>query len=268
MSLRLRCLALLSLIYLAFAGCSPPPEAQLDEQKNPHYQAGREKLSALDYKGAVESFERALEDNPRSALAHFELGVLFDEHENDYAAALYHYNKALQLRPNDHPADIIRQRIPACKQELVKADSLSILNPAALRETERLRDENAALRKQIELLQTQLGVRKPAVVGGTPEAISRVAARTPAASLSALTNTSAGTNAGSFASGRSQGDSESSRPGPASGSRVRTHTVKAGETPYAIARQYRVKLDSLIAANPGLDPKRLRAGQLLNVPSS
>jgi tetratricopeptide (TPR) repeat protein len=266
MSLRLRRLALLSLIYLALSGCSPTPETQLDEQKNPHYQAGREKLSALDYKGAVESFERALEDNPRSALAHFELGVLFDEHENDYAAALYHYNQALKLRPNDHPADIIRQRIPACKQELVKADSLSIINPNALRETERLREENLVLRKQIELLQTQLGVRRPA--GAPPEAIARVAARSPAASLSGPTNLLAGSDAGSFGSARSPGDNESARPGPAAGSRARTHTVKAGETPYSIARQYRVKLDSLMAANPGLDPKRIRAGQLLNVPSS
>lgn len=264
MLLRLRCPALLSLIYLALSGCSPTPEAQLDEQKNPHYQAGREKLSALDYKGAAESFERALEDNPRSALAHFELGVLFDEHENDYAAALYHYNKALKLRPNDHPADIIRQRIPACKQELVKADSLAIVNPGALRETERLREENLVLRKQVEQLQAQLGIRRPA--GLPSEAMARVAARDLTTSLSGLTNTPA--DPGAFGSARSQSDNESPRPGSAAGSRARTHTVKAGETPYSIARQYRVKLDALMAANPGLDPKRIRAGQLLNLPSS
>jgi tetratricopeptide (TPR) repeat protein len=266
MSLRLRCLALLPLICFVLSGCSPTPETQLDEQKNPHFQAGREKLSALDYKGAVESFERALEDNPRSALAHFELGVLFDEHENDYAAALYHYNKALKLRPNDHPADIIRQRIPACKQELVKTDSLSIINPTALRETERLREENLALRKQVELLQTQLVGRRPAAAA--PAAMQRVVARGPAASSSSLTNTPAGTDPGSSGSARSQNDDESLRPGPVAAGRARTHTVKAGETPYSIARQYRVKLDSLMAANPGLDPKRIRAGQLLNVPSS
>src|SRR5262245_33839997 len=196
----------------------------MDEQKNPHYQAGREKLSALDYKGAVESFEHALEDNPRSALAHFELGVLFDEHENDYAAALYHYNKALQLRPNDHPADIIRQRIPACKQELVKADSLSIVNPTALRETERLREENLVLRKQVEQLQAQLGIRRPAAA--PPDAIQRVAARGPATALSVsgLTNTPA--DPGTSASARSQSDNESPRAGSVSGSRARTHTVK------------------------------------------
>jgi LysM repeat protein len=49
---------------------------------------------------------------------------------------------------------------------------------------------------------------------------------------------------------------------------TRTHTVKAGETPFAISRQYRIKLDALLSANPGLDPKRLRAGQVLNLPAS
>ena len=65
------------MLCLALAGCTPTAESQMDEQRNPHYLAGKEKLGALDYKGAIESFERAVEDNPRSALAHFELGVLF-----------------------------------------------------------------------------------------------------------------------------------------------------------------------------------------------
>jgi tetratricopeptide (TPR) repeat protein len=78
------------MLCLALAGCTPTAETQMDEQRNPHYLAGKEKLGALDYKGAIESFERAVEDNPRSALAHFELGVLFEQREADYAAALYH----------------------------------------------------------------------------------------------------------------------------------------------------------------------------------
>src|SRR6058998_2406432 len=125
MSFRLSCaLLLLTMLWVAWAGCSRIAEGQTNDQKNPHFQAGKEKLSALDYRGAIECFERAVEDNPRSALAHYELGVLFDTRENDYAAALYHYNKALKLRPGGYPADNILQRIPGCKQELVKADSL------------------------------------------------------------------------------------------------------------------------------------------------
>ena len=173
MSIRLRCHALMLMLCLGFSGCTPTAETQMDEQRNPHYLAGREKLGALDYKGAIESFERAVEDNPRSALAHFELGVLYEQRESDYAAALYHYNKALKLRPNGNPAENIRQRIPGCKQELVKADSLAIINPNALRETENLRAQNAALRSQIEILQSQLASKPPVPISGASPAGNR-----------------------------------------------------------------------------------------------
>lgn len=230
----------------------------LDEQQNPHYRAGKDKLSGLDYKGAIESFERAVEDNPRSVLAHFELGVLFEQHANDYAAALYHYNRALKLRPGDYPAENIRQRIPACKQELLKADSLAIVNPTALRETERLREENAALRKHVELLQAHLAARPPAGATGVPVARAREASQfTPAVSTVTHSNLIA------------RSDPAVSPVAVALGAgRVRTHTVKAGETPFGISRQYRVKLDALLSANPNVDPKRIRVGQLLNIPAS
>jgi len=49
---------------------------------------------------------------------------------------------------------------------------------------------------------------------------------------------------------------------------LRTHTVAAGETAVRIARRYGVSLDALLAANPGLEPRRMRVGQVLNIPSS
>jgi LysM repeat protein len=48
---------------------------------------------------------------------------------------------------------------------------------------------------------------------------------------------------------------------------VGTCTVRAGDTPAAIARKYGVKLDALLAANPGLNPKRLKVGQSITIPS-
>lgn len=263
MSLRPWCFAPLLALCVAVSGCSPTAETRLDEQQNPHFRAGREKLAALDYMGAIESFERAVEDNPRSALAHFELGVLFEQHANDYAAALYHYNKALKLRPTGNPAENIRQRIPGCKQELLKADSLAIINPAALRETERLREENAALRRQLESLQAHPAARPGASVAGVPVARAREAPHfTPAISAASNSNLTARSDVGGA-------PTVASGPSAMAGTgRARTHTVKAGETPFGISRQYRVKLDALLSANPSLDPKRIRVGQVLNLPAS
>ncbi len=265
MLIRPQCLALMTLLCLGLSACSPTSETQLDEQRNPHYLAGREKLGALDYKGAIESFERAVEDNPRSALAHFELGVLYELREADYAAALYHYNKALKLRPTGNPAENIRQRIPACKQELVKADSLAIINPSVLRETEMLRTQNAALRSQLEQLQAQLVARPPASAGAgqnvsptrepsapgamIPGSVSSASAHNPRPAPVTSTTNRVGSPA-------------------ASTGRTRTHSVKAGETATSIARQYSIKPGALLSANPGLDPRRMRIGQVLNVPAS
>ena len=44
--------------------------------------------------------------------------------------------------------------------------------------------------------------------------------------------------------------------------------VAAGETAVRIAHRYGISLDALLAANPGLEPKRMRVGQLLNIPAS
>lgn len=272
MSLGSRCGALLLLLVLGSPGCSPTGEPQMDEEKNPHFQAGREKLSALDYKGAVESFERAVEDNPRSARAHYELGVLFDQQVNDYAAALYHYQKALKLRPNAYPAENIRQRIPACRQELIKADSLAVINPSVLRETERLREENSALQKKVEALQAALAGRTaagtaPAAEGASAqpgrEAVSRGQAVPTAGSVSSAP---AGSGAAAGSAGTGSLADRARQPATPAAGRGRTHVVKAGETPAAIARQHQIKVTSLLAANPGLDPKRLRVGQVLSLP--
>ena len=48
---------------------------------------------------------------------------------------------------------------------------------------------------------------------------------------------------------------------------ARSHVVKSGDTPATIARQHSVKLEALLAANPGLDPKRLKIGQTLTIPA-
>lgn len=48
---------------------------------------------------------------------------------------------------------------------------------------------------------------------------------------------------------------------------ARTHKVEWGETWYGIARRYQVSPAALGAANPDLDPEKLRSGQVLRIPS-
>lgn len=65
----------------------------------------------------------------------------------------------------------------------------------------------------------------------------------------------------------SQNSSQSSRATSSSISR-RSHLVQSGENPASIARKYSIKVESLMAANPGLDPRKLKVGQTLAIPAS
>ena len=111
-------------------GCESGPQSQADEQKEPHFLEGRSRVNAMDYSGAIESFAEALEVNPRSASAHFELGWLYEQKNPDAAAAIYHYEKYLKLRADAVNGETIRQRVQGLKQIL--AETTSPLPPSAL----------------------------------------------------------------------------------------------------------------------------------------
>lgn len=48
--------------------------------------------------------------------------------------------------------------------------------------------------------------------------------------------------------------------------KAQTHTIMQGETLYAIARHFNVSVEALIEANPGLQPDKIYAGQVLQIP--
>lgn len=259
----------LLLLVLGASGCLPIAEGPQDEAKNPYIVTGRERSRGRDYKGAIEAYEKALEVNPRSVTAHFELGVIYEQYENDYPAAIYHYNQVIKLRPDgSYPADNAKQRIPGCKQEMLKADALAMVNPAALRETERLRDENAQLKKQVEFLQMRLAGLQSQLNTVSAE-LARRAAAPPAPAPAG--------NSPPLNSPRSEvTESRSVAPppaqpvraavGPSPGPAARTTVVRAGDTFFSIARRHGVSVTALMRANPAVEPKRIKPGQSLNLP--
>ncbi len=240
-------------------GCIPVTENALDEQKDPHFLAGKARLNSLDYKGALDCFEKALEVNPRSASAHFELGVLYEQKENDYPAAIYHYEKHLRLRPNSDLAEVVRQHSAACKLEVAKTVSFGVVTREVQRDLDRLAAENVDLRRQVETLKSQLAQRA-STPGNTPTAIPAPSAtNAPAQSIPA---------AGPAPSHVEQ--TTAAAPGvkaPPPAPAPRTYVVKSGDNPSTIARKYGLTLSALMAANPGLDARRLKIGQVLTIPA-
>jgi tetratricopeptide (TPR) repeat protein len=247
------CRFLLLLLCLAFAGCRPGATGPGDEQKDPYFLAGKNRLQERNYQGAIDMFEKALDVNPRSASAHFELGILYEQQQNDYAAALYHYQRAVTLRPEMLSADLARQRIQECKRELAKTVVQTPTMETMQRNLDNLRAENQRLTNQLQAWQNYYAGRGvvPTNVVQTPANASPRAS--PAVSA---TQTEMASNTKVDPPPRATSPMTSNR----------THIISAGDTPAGIARKYNVKLSALLSANPSMDPRRLRPGTSLVIP--
>src|ERR1035437_4334345 len=137
---------------LTVNGCSPSEQSQLDEEKEPHFVLGKSRVNSMDYSGATEAFGESLEVNPRSAAAHFQLACLFDTKASDPASAIYHYQEFLRLNPKAENAEVIKQRVYSCKQQLA-ADVLPLPSaPAAQQQLENLAEKNHQLQAQADHL--------------------------------------------------------------------------------------------------------------------
>jgi tetratricopeptide (TPR) repeat protein len=245
---------------VALGGCTPGQD-QGDEEKEPHFVLGQSLVNAMDYQGAVDAFEESLEANPRSAAAHYQLAMLFDEKVPDPAAAIYHYQQYLKLDPDAGNADIIRQRVYACKQQLA-ADVLPLPStPAAQQQLEKLADQNRQLQAQVDHLNdvvkqwnawyaSQLAAAKtnsaPEQTAVTPQPITVQ----PVQNVYPQPVVTSG-----------------SHPEKNATTAARTHTVAAGETAVGIARKTGIKFSALQSVNPGVNLGRIRAGEILNLPS-
>ncbi len=252
-ALLLRC-ALAILLCVSLNGCTPGGQSPIEDEKEPHFIEGKRAVNSFDFKGAIEEFERAVEANPHNASAHFELGWLYEEKEPDPAAAIYHYEQFLKLRPNADTGEAVRQRITNCKQDLAKAVLPLPTTPGVQRDLEQLIEENKQLRGEVDRLQAE--VRSQQTNRSTP--IVGLVPQSPTQQTGALLT--APTNIVSFQPG---GGNHAPLPRPGPG---RTYVVQGGDTMAAISRKFNVKLDSLTSANPGVDVRRLRVGQTINIP--
>jgi LysM repeat protein len=270
-----------------------------DEQKDTHFLQGKRRQQSMDYRGAVEAFEKAIEANPKSASAHFELGLLFAEELNKdviesdkrdlhHATAIYHLEKFLEISPQSPLADRVQQQITACKLELAKTVSFTLLSSAVHKELERLNATNAVLRQQTE--QLKLRVAQQAHVFSNQFATLHSQYLVALSAATNRTETASSDASAQFVdrvterSGSSGNDLKQTRPSdrhnssrsaaaPLRNSAVvlpssNNHIVRPGDTLASIARTHKLTLNALTAANPGVEPRRLRVGQTLRIPAS
>ncbi len=229
-------------------GCPMPTTGT--GQTNPLLQEALS-ISGADPARAVVLLERALSGDPRLAEAHLELGNLHYQRTHNYAAAIYHFEKFLQLEPKSTWTNTIRPQIEQSKSELARTHLETITDSAMQRRVQSLMAERSALTEQVGKLTTEVS---------RLEALLEEAARASASRSQAQRGTNDGT------SGQTARRAD---PEPSLTARTptgRTHRVQRGETLAAIGRAHRFGLAEMKAANPGINHDRLQVGQVIQLP--
>lgn len=259
-------LLLLLLVGWSWTGCSPDAFLLADEDRDRNFQRARDAERLGDYEGAAEYYEKALERNPRSALAHLGYASLCEGQLRRFADAVYHYQRYLRLRPNDPKAEDIRRRVTNCTERLATMVPLVIRSETIARDLEATRRENQALRTQVTNLfalsaywsnecQRALALANPGVPG---DGRDHGSAGSPG-SVGSVGPTGAVGGGGNRPWPRMEGS-------PVGSSSTRIHRLQRGETFAKLSRQYGVSVRALKQANPGLDERRLKPGTSVRIP--
>lgn len=115
-------------------------------------------------------------------------------------------------------------------------------------------DDISNLKKNVRAVAIEAGTAKKMVEELEKKGVQ--AAPTPRATSSAPATSSS-----------SDGDGSSGETAPMGGDKGGSYTIKSGDTLGRIAAAHNLSLSELLAANPGVDPRRLRIGQQITIPS-
>lgn len=244
-------------------GCDPAGgSGSRDETREPHYRRALSLREERQFNRAAESFDRALEGNPRSASAHLEYALLCHENLARPDQAIFHYNRYLALRPDDPRAEIIRGRIEDCRRQLAGPIAVPVVNQQLVTRVQALQAESTNLQRELAQLrfmymQATNDVTRLTVLlarlqpGGASPVAGQAAAPPPAASVAATPSPVRTTP----------------RPAdPPPAAPVLIHYVRRGDTLSALAKRHGTTTAAIVRANPGLNPNRLRDGQPVRIP--
>ena len=250
-ALRKNLFATLVAVAVLLGGCSPKQSSQSDPKKDPNYVRGTTLVSQMDYVGAIEEFRTAIQKDPTSAPAHLELGFLFKNYAEDPAAAIYHFNNFLLLDPETDQSKFIRQNIDNCKMQLAKLFLIAPVVPNVQKELDKLKNEVKSLRQENSKLRFQMSAFN--ALPANQDQLQPVSSPAPKPrQIPAPPTTRA---------------PKKERPRQmAQVAAQRVHTIQNGEYPAKIARRYGIKLEALLRANPGINPRKLQIGDKVKIP--
>lgn len=93
-----------------FGGCGGAgPEVTVDN--HPLIRKAKRKLQNQETEAAITLYNRALDQNSQLSRAHLELALVYDDYQEDYIRAIYHYQRYLELDPETEKRKLIDDAI-------------------------------------------------------------------------------------------------------------------------------------------------------------
>lgn len=146
----------LAALPLVHTGCGPssvmPYTAEVDD---PDYRRGKELLRMGRDQEALAAFLKLIDLRGGAAPeSHLDAAILYQQHVKDPIAAIYHYRRYRELRPNTDQARLALQRIEACIRDFAKTLPGQPLDNQVERTdlidtVDRLQRENLQLKEQL-----------------------------------------------------------------------------------------------------------------------
>ena len=110
--------AVLAALAIALAAGCGRAAAERRDAGDRYLRRARTAQQAEDVDGAIAWCEKALRRRPDSAPAHRELALMYDHYKQDYLAALYHYRRYLELRPDTAERADVEEMMATCGRAL------------------------------------------------------------------------------------------------------------------------------------------------------
>ncbi len=265
---------LLGWIAFGLAGCDWLNRPSGDPRREGNFQDGLRWADQQRWDHSRESYYRALETNPQNLHAHLALGDLYRSRLTNQVLALYHYHRYLELGRTQNNGDFRDQSatdgIRNAEVELARRYAERMFRDQQQYELDNLRRTNAVLQQRIDVLTHHVGLLSRQVVAQTNGLLANPPDRSP----TVVTNPSSPLVRvqptepvrPQIGGARSTAPVQPTQTAPVP-TPNRTHRVQASESFSSIARQYRIGIPALQAANRGVDSRRLRVGQVLVIPA-
>ncbi|MBO6102714.1 MAG: LysM peptidoglycan-binding domain-containing protein [Opitutales bacterium] len=269
-------LALAALAYvLLTGGCDIKRQQAVKEEDESHYIRGQEEKRRGDYKEALSAFQKVVEKRADAPESHMEIGLICLNYLNDPVAAIYHFRKYLELKPDTKQSQFVRQCIETAQKKFAASlpcnpfglDDYNLKLEESLR---KLNAENLELKEKLNETMLALENSKRALAASdrlAPDRAEASAPRRPRATAEEEIVAQATSRANAQAAQNSRGQA------PAAGSAsFRTYTVQPGDTLSNISRKfYRTTNRWKDIYNANRDrmssPTQLKVGQILRIPN-